>query len=160
MQRKNKGKEGLQGTDRPLLLLRDLSFALLWLLPRALPAAPAAPRFAAPSPAGMRSFPGSFLRTHCAVVGVHSKARQFIALIKTFMQKLHVPMLIRPMSSAPGRPQHHIQAQGVTRLPGEQSTSKAGHEPASISENVSESYIWLLEPRLGSHWEKRPEALC
>ena len=39
---------------------------------------------------------------------------------------------------------------GNNRLPSEPSTSKAGQKPASISENLSKSYIWILEPSLGS----------
>lgn len=55
-------------------------------------------------------------------------------------------MHIRPVASDLGRPQCHIQAQGIARLPGEPSTSKAGQKPASITESLSKSYIWILSP--------------
>lgn len=53
-------------------------------------------------------------------------------------------MHIRPMASDLGRPQCHIQVQEIARLPSEPSTSKAGQKPASITESLSKSYIWIL----------------
>lgn len=55
-------------------------------------------------------------------------------------------MHIRPMASDLGRPQCHIQAQGIAQLPREPSTFKAGQKPASITESLSKSYIWILRP--------------
>lgn len=55
-------------------------------------------------------------------------------------------MHIRPMASDLGRPQCHIQLQGIARLPSEPSTSKAGQKPDSITESLSRSYIWILSP--------------
>lgn len=55
-------------------------------------------------------------------------------------------MHIRPMASDLGRPQCHIQLQGIAWLPSEPSTSKAGQKPASLTESLSKSYIWILSP--------------
>lgn len=57
--------------------------------------------------------------------------QRFRALTKTSVQKQHVLMHIRPVLSALGRSQHHIQAKGTHWLPGEQHTSKAGHKAAA-----------------------------